>query len=278
MTFKPDYHFDKLGKVPVRAALAAHLKRYGWLRLFDNFPAHPKWRVVARRIELPVNQVVSIALVLLCAANRGRPRGSVAEFSVDEAAAALDLPVENVARIYAALEEVGWIDQEYLVTWDERQPDKEDPTAAVRQQRRREKLKKKRLSTLPTGRHGVTSVTPRDVTPDKTRPVLEAGLGQSVENAGENLDAAVWLGGEGRDLVAERVGVSTERAAELITTWLDRVAGDRAALQLILRGAIAADYIGARFHNLVVDGYKRHGRPAQLPLPPVALKKKAMEG
>jgi hypothetical protein len=188
------------------------------------------------------------------------------------------LPVENVARIYAALEEVGWIDQEYLVTWDERQPDKEDPTAALRQQRRREKLKKTRLSTLPTDRHAVTSVTPRDVTPDKTRPGLEAGAGQIVENSGQDADAAAWLGGEGRDLVAERIGVSTDRAAELIAGWLDKVAGDHAALQLIVRGAVAADYIGARFHNLVVDGYKRHGRPAQLPLGPVQLKKAAGNG
>jgi hypothetical protein len=56
-------------------------------------------------------------------------------------AAALDIPANNVARVYAALEEIGWIDQQYLSNWDERQPDKEDPTAKERQRRLRTAVK-----------------------------------------------------------------------------------------------------------------------------------------
>src|SRR5258708_28342339 len=110
--------WQRVGKLPVRAALAAHLKRYGWLRLYDNFPAHPKWRVVAVRTGLPVHQVIAVATVLLCKANGARPRGSLAEFSPLECGPSLDMLPGSVARIYAALEELGWIDQEYLTTWD----------------------------------------------------------------------------------------------------------------------------------------------------------------
>ena len=83
-----------------------------------------------------------IAVALLRTANRSRPRGWVRDFSLIDCGAALDIEPDKVGEVYRKLEELGWIDQDYLATWDERQPDKEDPTAAERQ--RREKLKLER--------------------------------------------------------------------------------------------------------------------------------------
>jgi 5-methylcytosine-specific restriction endonuclease McrA len=60
-------------------------------------------------------------------------------------------PTSYVARIYAALEEIGWIDQEYLSNWDERQPDKEDPTAKQRQRRLRVRRRAEREAAMATG-------------------------------------------------------------------------------------------------------------------------------
>jgi hypothetical protein len=99
-----------------------------------------------------------------------------------------------------------------------------------------------------------------------------------VEKSGQNFEAAAWLDGEGRTMVADRMQASAERAGELILGWLDKVEGDSAALWRILAGAAASDYVGPRFHNLVVDGYKRHRAPAQLPLGPVGIKKVARDG
>src|SRR5258706_8475141 len=113
---------------PPRPPTPPHLRRYGWLRLYSDFPMHAKWRVIANAAGVPVHEVVAVAVTILCKANVGRPRGSLAEFSILECAAALDVPPEDAARIYAAMEGHGWIDQDYLVTWDERQPDREDPT------------------------------------------------------------------------------------------------------------------------------------------------------
>ena len=129
---------SRLHPAPWRGPLRPqHLRRYGWFRLYSDFCIHPKWRAIAIQTGVPVAEVIAVAASILCKANIGRPRGSLAEFSVFECAAALDMDAEHVARVYAALEDRGWIDQDYVVTWDERQPDKEDPTAAERQRRLR---------------------------------------------------------------------------------------------------------------------------------------------
>lgn len=124
-------------------------KRYSWLRIYNGFWDHPKWRVVARLAEAHVTHVHSIAGKLLESANRGRPRGSIADFSTLECAASLDLGPEQVKRVYGVLEEMAWIDREYLTTWDERQPDKEDPTNADRQQRYRDRKRGERNAVTP---------------------------------------------------------------------------------------------------------------------------------
>ena len=128
-----------------------------WFRFYTGCPSHPKWRAVACRLGLPVHQVLATAVFLMDCANKGRPRGSLAELSFAECAAVLDLDSETVGRIYAAFGEFGWVDQDYIVTWDERQPDLEDPTARERQQRRRAKLRDERIVT-------VSRVTPVTVT------------------------------------------------------------------------------------------------------------------
>jgi hypothetical protein len=48
---------------------------------------------------------------LLECANNGEPRGCVEDYSFEEASATLDLEVQDVERIYGALEGMGWIDR-----------------------------------------------------------------------------------------------------------------------------------------------------------------------
>jgi hypothetical protein len=117
-----------------------HRKRYGWFRLYNGFFDHPKWRLIARHADVPLTDVHSVVGKILEAANKGRPRGDISEFSILETAAALDIRADEVGRIYAALEDVGWIDRQYVTTWDDRQPDL-DPTNAERQARHRRRKK-----------------------------------------------------------------------------------------------------------------------------------------
>jgi hypothetical protein len=129
---------------PPRRAWSAREKRYDWFRLYNDFLGHPKFRYVAQQCAMSICEVSMIAVALLRTANRSRPRGWVRDFSPIDCGAALDIDPNKVGEVYRKLEELGWIDQDYLATWDERQPDKEDPTNAERQKRHREKLKLQR--------------------------------------------------------------------------------------------------------------------------------------
>lgn len=165
---------------------AAAPRRYGWLRLYSDFPTHPKWRVIARKTGVPVAHVLSIATTLLCKANVAQVRGSLVDFSVLECAAGLDLPIEHVDLTYAAMEELGWIERQYLVTWDERQPDREDPTNSERQKRFRDKKKTEgRIPTAPQffgTDNNARYVTEKSLCNDQTR--LESKKEASDEEPG----------------------------------------------------------------------------------------------
>lgn len=144
-------------------------RRYGWCRLYNNFPTHPKWRVAAKMAGVRTGDVVAVALFCITRANQGTPRGSIEGFSVLECASAYDYEIKDVEAILRAFEQLGWIERDYLVTWDKRQPDKEDPTNAARQQRYRERKAAERVMARAevVNSNAVTSdsVTPRQ---DKT--------------------------------------------------------------------------------------------------------------
>lgn len=265
-----------------------HLRRYGWLRLYSDFPAHPKWRVIAIKTALPVHQVLAVATVLLCKANVGQPRGSLADFSPLECGAALDMPAENVARIYAAAEELGWIDQDFLVKWDERQPDREDPTNAERQRRYKAKRRAERDAAVVHS-NGVTGVTLRELTTrqDKIRKTgapmetVHINSGESGDSLSAKEAAEVWLATEGRAILTSRqVATAEKQAAEQLERWRKQLGDDPVALAAIVRAADQADYAGARCHNLIVDQVKRAvvtGRHPQLPLGPAMVSKRAAD-
>ena len=67
---------------------------------------------------------------------------------------------------------------------------------------------------------------------------------------------------------------ATAAAATKIERWRpQQLDGDAVALRQVIEAADRADYMGARFHNLVVDQIRRHMAALQLPLPPVATKR-----
>lgn len=133
-------------------------KRYGWFRLYNDFAGNQKWRAISRNTKVPQAEVEAIVLRMLIRANSGKPRGNISGFSCEDAAADIDIDLSEVVKVYQALENKGWIDREYLVKWDDRQPDKEDPTNAERQERYRNGKKKERGVAAET-RNTVTSVT-----------------------------------------------------------------------------------------------------------------------
>jgi len=127
------------------------LKRYTWSRLHTDLLDDFRWSLVAKRANAPLPLVEAVLIRLENHANRSRPRGYVGDFSAEGLAARWNVDADTIGRIYAQLEasDIGWIDQEHLVTFWNRNPDLVDDTAAERQQRVRDRKKgMKQLASL----------------------------------------------------------------------------------------------------------------------------------
>lgn len=157
-------------------------KTYGWCRLYNDFAGHRKWRLVARKARTKIAFVESVVIRLLRCANKGRPRGNVDEFSCEEAAADLGVPERVVLRIYGVFEAIGYIENEYLVNWDKRQPDREDPRHAARQARYRARKKAERAQnpSKTSESDAVTSVTVTPKTKTQTSSLSSLPRGTPV--------------------------------------------------------------------------------------------------
>lgn len=271
-------------------------RKFAWCRLHNGFIDMALWRVVAAELAMPLYQIQAFATRLDSLANAAIPRGYVGDFCAAEFGAALGMPAEEAARIFAALEEpaVGWIGQEHVITFWERNPDKEDSTAAERQRKSRANAKGQKLSTghAVTGGHTVTACDKRDVTHraeqrstgDLVDNFSEGGaVGQegASDGQGGRKSSELWLGQQGFRLVVDRLKVYPTVADMRVERWRRDLDGDTAALAGILRAAEAARVIGSQFLRLVEDEIRRHREAAKgprLPLPPMLVAKEGGEG
>lgn len=270
--------FHALGDAQRAAALAKLkrelMRRWGpWCRLHHKLYDDTALRLVAQRAGVPLHLVEAFVLRLEIFASANHPRGQIAGFNVAALSAHWSLPnVDVLGRIYAQLEEIGWIEQDALATFDERNAGLNDPTATERKrnQRAREKAEeaaaareaKAPATVYPQSRH----VT-RDVTPYQNREV----------ESGESGEAAAWLATEGKRLLAEHQVANPETAIE---RWRRDLDNDAAALATIIKAAAATGYVAGRFHNLIVDQIKRHpvkGTTLPLPLGPMGVTKRRTE-
>jgi hypothetical protein len=130
---------DQAAEDSVALAKRQRHQEFSWSRIKSGFFKNPDFRVAAEIAGLPLFQVHAIAGGLWCLANESEPRGYVGEFRAATFGAAHGMPAEEAARIYAALEhrDVGWIDQDYVPSFQVVNPDKEDKTAPLRDQRRK---------------------------------------------------------------------------------------------------------------------------------------------
>jgi hypothetical protein len=223
-----------------------------WLRIFNDFWDHPKWRVVARLAGVRITEVHSIAGKLLVAANKGKPRGPIADFSVLECAAALDLVPDEVTRVCHTLEGMGWSDRDYLTTWDDRQPDKDDPTAAERQQRAREK--KREQNHCASHR----DVTPKTQTSKQEGEVVELSTGEQVS----------WAGARGWRVIDSPAGGECNRLPALrsagATASSDREAAAGSGAVRLVRSAPHGRYERAARAEVLDDRSAKRGHTRDL--------------
>lgn len=122
------------------AAKKLKMRRFTWCRIEHVMLDDVRWRLVARMSGAPQHMIEAFVVRLDIFASANKPRGSLDGFNLAALAAHWNLASgDQLARIYAALEhpDVGWIDQEYVVTFWDRNPDTEDEGAALRQRRSR---------------------------------------------------------------------------------------------------------------------------------------------
>lgn len=284
---------------PAKAPGPVKAKRYGWYRTYNDYPSHPKWRIVSRKSGAHVSVVVHTVDCLFACASKNRRGGWIGNFSLDECAEIVDVPVETVANIYRVLEELEWLGEDYILDWADRNPDQEDPTAAERQRRKRARvLVRKKLARgqpITDEEAGLLSRVTANTPPQVNRP-QPLGVFMRVEAEDESnpeavnaaliataANARMYLLGNGTasdwgsasGVVADKMGMRRFAADTTIRRWLGEIDGDVVALATIIDDANHDALQLDRFESIVRQAIARIAREkhsgATLPFPPAAI-------
>jgi len=113
-----------------------------WVRLWEDMPTDPKWRVIARRSGRPLSEVIAVFVFMMTNAGaNAADRGRLSNWDDEDVAAALDMDGDHVSAIRLAMEGKTIIDGQ-LTGWEKRQPKREDNStgrvAAWRDKKKRE--------------------------------------------------------------------------------------------------------------------------------------------
>jgi hypothetical protein len=99
-----------------------------WLRLWHDMPNDPKWRTISRVSKQPITAVISVYVHLLVIASNANERGQTKDARSEDIASALDLDVEQVDAVMAAMQ--GRVIEGDLISgWGKRQVEREDGSA-----------------------------------------------------------------------------------------------------------------------------------------------------
>lgn len=142
-----------------------------WVRLWEDMPNDPKWRVVARRAGRPVSEVLAVFIHMMTNAGASGNRGSMASWSDEDVAIAIDAEPEHVTAIREAMQGKT-LDGEHLTGWERRQPKREDSsTERVRELRERERAERNALEHSETQCNAceTTRNAPEEKREDKSR-------------------------------------------------------------------------------------------------------------
>lgn len=99
---------------------------WNWVRLWNDMPTDPKWRVVAKRSGRPLAEVLSVFVMMLTNAGaNATERGTLCNWCDEDIAVALDMEPDHVAAIRQAMQGKT-LDGDRLSGWEKRQPKRED--------------------------------------------------------------------------------------------------------------------------------------------------------
>jgi hypothetical protein len=259
-----------------------NMRRFTWCRLHHELFHAPLWRLVARRAGVPMYMVRLFVIELEVFASTNTPRGSVEGLNVEAMAADWALPDgDALARIYAALEQpdIGWLDQEHIVSFHDRNPDTVDDKAAERMRRMRARRKEA---------SGAVTRNPRNVTTRSDQIIKQVGdnaatsapgegpqgtldegvrVGSIPSNSGESgnklteqEEARVWLATEGARILLSRGTLLYKERANFELKRFQQLAGDDLAMMKILIQADTSGRTGGKFLDLIRNAILAHRR------------------
>lgn len=119
-----------------------------WLRLWNEMPTDPKWRAIGLKSNQQVSPIIAVFVMMLTNASaNSQNRGSLDNWSDEDAAAALELEEEAVKAIREAMQGKV-LDGDRLTGWKKRQPLREDnSTPRSRKYRERQANARQRIAT-----------------------------------------------------------------------------------------------------------------------------------
>jgi len=146
-----------------------------WVRLWEDMPNDPKWRVIAKRAKRPIAEVLAVFVHMMTNAGQAANRGALEGWNDEDVGAALDMEPCDVAAIREAMQGKT-LDGDKLSGWEKRQPKREDG-GAERAKAWRENKKADRTQPNATER----TETPREDTDTDT----DAFSNEKAARAGE---------------------------------------------------------------------------------------------
>lgn len=120
-----------------------------WLRLYNETPNDPKWRVVAVRSGQPVGNVLAVWMQMLACASEAEERGTLEDWDDEIVAAMLGYAPATVTVIRASMQGLV-LDGLRLTGWEKRQRQGSDDAA----DRKRRSRASKQENPPPGGGHG----------------------------------------------------------------------------------------------------------------------------
>lgn len=97
-----------------------------WVRLWEDMPTDPKWRVISRRSGRPIAEVMAVFMFMMTnAGGNQKERGRLESWSDEDVSAALDIDSQHVESIREAMQGKT-LEGDKLTGWEKRQPKRED--------------------------------------------------------------------------------------------------------------------------------------------------------
>jgi hypothetical protein len=131
---------QQLAAIADETAQRERQKQWHWCRWWNGFCNLPIWRRAAARLGMPPYQVMAFGALLEelanNAGNTGYMRGEVAQFSAEEFGVALGMPEADAARIFATLEELGWIADGFVRSFNDRNRDSDRDEGSANRKRK----------------------------------------------------------------------------------------------------------------------------------------------